>query len=119
MKALQEALAKFGRPEIFNTDQGSQFSSDDWIKVLVVACVAIGMNHNGRRIDNAFIERLWRCVRYEEVYQHAYSNGTEARTALTRYFSSYNARRSHHALEYRRPDDVYFESLANSTPIAA
>jgi putative transposase len=119
IEALQEALAKFGAPEIFNTDQGSQFTSDEWIKVLTDAGVAISMDGKGRWIDNVFIERLWRSVKYEEVYLHGYTNGTEARTALTRYFSFYNARRSHQALEYRTPDEVYFDALAASTPIAA
>jgi putative transposase len=119
VEALQEALAKYGAPEIFNTDQGSQFTSDEWIKVLKDAGVAISMDGKGRWIDNVFIERLWRSVKYEEVYLHGYTNGTEARTALTRYFSFYNARRSHQALEYRTPDEVYFDALAASTPIAA
>ncbi len=91
VEALQEALAKFGRPEIFNTDQGSQFTSDEWIHVLKDAGVAISMDGKGRWIDNVFIERLWRSVKYEEVYLHAYTNGTEARTALTRYFSFYKS----------------------------
>jgi putative transposase len=119
VEALQEALAKFDAPEIFNTDQGSQFTSDEWIKVLDDAGVAISMDGKGRWIDNVFIERLWRSVKYEEVYLHGYTNGTEARTALTRYFSFYNARRSHQALEYRTPDEVYFEALAATTPMAA
>jgi putative transposase len=119
VEALEEALAKFGAPEIFNTDQGSQFTSEEWIKVLDDAGVAISMDGKGRWIDNVFIERLWRSVKYEEVYLHGYTNGTEARTSLTRYFSFYNARRSHQALEYRTPDEVYFEALAASTPMAA
>ena len=119
VEALQEALAKFGRPELFNTDQGAQFTGDDWIKVLQDAKVAISMDGKGRWIDNVFIERLWRSVKYEEVYLHAYTNGTEARTALTRYFSFYNARRSHQSLEYRTPDEVYFDGLAAATPSAA
>lgn len=119
VEALQEALAKFGTPEIFNTDQGSQFTSAEWTDVLDEARVAISMDGKGRWIDNVFIERLWRSVKYEEVYLHGYANGTEARTALTRYFSFYNARRSHQALEYRTPDEVYFEALAVSTPMAA
>jgi putative transposase len=119
VEALQEALAKFGAPEIFNTDQGSQFTSDEWIKVLDDAGVAISMDGKGRWIDNVFIERLWRSVKYEEVYLHGYTNGTEARTSLTKYFSFYNARRSHQALEYRTPDEAYFEALAATTPMAA
>jgi putative transposase len=119
IEALEEALAKFGAPDIFNTDQGSQFTSDEWIKVLDDAGVAISMDGKGRWIDNVFIERLWRSVKYEEVYLHGYANGTEARTSLTRYFSFYNARRSHQALEYRTPDEVYFNALAASTRMAA
>ena len=83
-------MARFGRPEIFNTDQGSQFTSEEWTSTLTEAGVAISMDGKGRWIDNVFIERLWRSVKYEEVYLHAYSNGTEAREALTRYFSFYN-----------------------------
>jgi putative transposase len=108
VEALQEAMARFGRPEIFNTDQGSQFTSEDFTTPLKQAGVAISMDGKGRWIDNVFIERLWRSVKYEEVYLHAYSNGTEAREGLTRYFSFYNARRSHQALGYQRPDEVYF-----------
>jgi putative transposase len=119
VEALEEALAKFGAPEIFNTDQGSQFTSDEWIKVLDDAGVAVSMDGKGRWIDNVFIERLWRSVKYEEVYLHGYTNGTQARTSLTKYFSFYNARRSHQALEYRTPDEVYFEALAASTSMAA
>jgi putative transposase len=119
VEALEEALAKFGRPEIFNTDQGSQFTSDDWANTLKDAGVAISMDGKGRWIDNVFIERLWRSVKYEEVYLHAYTNGTEARAGLTRYFSFYNARRSHQSLDYRTPDDLYLGGLAASTPRAA
>jgi transposase-like protein len=119
VEALEEAISRFGVPEIFNTDQGSQFTSDEWIKVLDDAGVAISMDGKGRWIDNVFIERLWRSVKYEEVYLHGYANGTEARTSLTRYFSFYNARRSHQALEYRTPDEVYFNALAASTRMAA
>jgi putative transposase len=119
VEALKEALAKFGPPEIFNTDQGAQFTSDEWIKVLDDAGIAISMDGKGRWIDNVFIERLWRSVKYEEVYLHGYANGTEARTALTRYFGFYNARRIHQALDYQTPDAVYFEALACTTSMAA
>jgi putative transposase len=119
VEALDEALSKFGRPEIFNTDQGSQFTSDEWIQRLKDAGVAISMDGKGRWIDNVFIERLWRSVKYEEVYLHAYATGTEARTALTRYFSFYNARRSHQALDYRTPDEVYFGALGDTIAAAA
>ena len=119
VEALEEALSKFTRPEIFNTDQGSQFTGEEWIKTLKDAGVAISMDGKGRWIDNVFIERLWRSVKYEEVYLHAYTNGTEARTALTRYFRFYNAVRSHQSLEYRTPDEMYFDELAASTAVAA
>jgi putative transposase len=119
VEALEEAMAKFGRPEIFNTDQGSQFTSDEWIKVLKDAGIAISMDGKGRWIDNVFIERLWRSVKYEEVYLHAYANGTEARAALTRYFRLYNAVRLHQCLDYRTPDEVYFDALAETIPAAA
>ena len=117
--ALEEAIARFGAPEIFNTDQGSQFTSDDWIKVLKQSNVAISMDGKGRWIDNVFIERLWRSVKYEEVYLHAYDNGSEARAGLTKYFSFYNTRRSHQGLDYRTPDEVYFTALAATVAQAA
>jgi putative transposase len=114
LEALEEALAKYGKPEIFNTDQGSQFTSEDWTNKLKAAGIAISMDGKGRWIDNVFIERLWRSVKYEEVYLHAYDNGTEARRALANYFRFYNERRSHQALDYRTPDEVYFGALVIS-----
>lgn len=117
LEALEEALEKFGKPEIFNTDQGSQFTGEEWTSRLKEAGVAISMDGKGRWIDNVFIERLWRSVKYEEVYLHAYANGTEARRALTSYFSFYNERRSHQSLDYRTPDEVYFGTLL--TAVAA
>ena len=119
VEALEEALAKFGKPEIFNTDQGSQFTSEEWLAPLKAAGVAISMDGKGRWIDNVFIERLWRSVKYEEIYLHAYTNGTEARTALTRYFRFYNAVRSHQSHDYQTPDEMYFGELAASTPLVA
>ncbi len=119
VEALEEAMRKFGRPEIFNTDQGSQFTSEDWITPLKAAGVAISMDGKGRWIDNVFIERLWRSVKYEEVYLRAYANGTEARESLQKYFSFYNARRLHENLNYATPDEVYFDALATSTRAAA
>jgi putative transposase len=119
VEALEEATSKFGRPEIFNTDQGSQFTCDEWIKVLKDAGIAISMDGKGRWIDNVFIERLWRSVKYEEVYLHACANGTEARAALTRYFRLDNAVRLHQCLDYRTPDEVYFGALAEPLPAVA
>jgi putative transposase len=108
MEALEEALATHGKPEIFNTDQGSQFTSDDWIGTLRAADVAISMDGKGRWIDNVFIERLWRSVKYENVYLKAYETGAELRRGLAEYFKFYNAERAHQSLDYRRPDDVYY-----------
>jgi putative transposase len=119
LEALEEAISKFGVPEIFNTDQGSQFTSEEWINVLKGAGVAISMDGKGRWIDNVSIEQLWRSVKYEEVYLRAYANATEARTSLTRYFRTYNSVRSHQSLEYRTPDEVYFGKLTAATPVAA
>ena len=109
MEALQAALATHGRPEIFNTDQGSQFTSDDWTNELKAAGVAISMDGKGRWIDNVFIERLWRSVKYENVYLKAYETGSALRQGLAEYFEFYNAERTHQALDYRRPDDVYYD----------
>ena len=119
VEALKEAMDRFGTPKILNTDQGAQFTSEEWIGVLDAAKVAVSMDGKGRWIDNVFIERLWRSVKYEEVYLHGYANGTEARMALTRYFGFYNARRSHQSLDYRTPDEIYFAALAASTAKAA
>ena len=119
VEALEEALTKYGRPEIFNTDQGSQFTSKEWTDVLNAAEVKISMDGKGRWIDNVFIERLWRSVKYEDVYLRAYENGSEARAGLSRYFTFYNARRSHQTFDYLTPDDVYFAGLATPTAVAA
>jgi putative transposase len=108
MAALQEALARFGVPQICNTDEGSHFTSEDWLKVLKATGCQISMDGKGRWIDNVFIERLWRSVKYEEVYLHAYRDGREAQQRLQIYFDTYNSRRLHQALDYRTPDEVYF-----------
>jgi len=104
---------------ISNTDQGSQFTDEEWIGTLKAAGVAISMDGKGRWIDNVFIERLWRSVKYEDVYLRAYANGTEARQSLTRYFSFYNSKRLHENLDYATPDEVYFSGLATVTAAAA
>ena len=108
VEALEEALRKFGKPEIFNTDQGAQFTSEEWIGVLEKANVKISMDGKGRWIDNVFIERLWRTVKYEEVYLHAYRNGREAQQQLSAFFDFYNTGRIHQALDYRTPDELYY-----------
>ena len=108
VEALEEALARHGKPEVFNTDQGSQFTCKDWTDVLDGAAVQISMDGKGRWIDNVFIERLWRSVKYENIYLKAYESGSALRRGLAEYFEFYNAERTHQALDYRRPDDVYY-----------
>jgi putative transposase len=109
VEALQEALEKYGKPEIFNTDQGSQFTSKEWIDTLKAASgVQISMDGKGRWIDNVFIERLWRSVKYENIYLRAYEDGTQLRRGLAEYFEFYNTQRTHQALDYQTPDDVYY-----------
>ena len=116
VEALEEALARFGAPEIFNTDQGAQFTSEAFTSVLRAHDVAISMDGRGRWLDNVFVERLWRSVKYEDVYLRAYETPKELRAGLTRYFAFYNARRRHSALDRRTPDAVYH---AQVTPAVA
>ena len=111
IEALEEALARHGKPEIFNTDQGSQFSSTDFTKVLKTAEVAISMDGKGAWRDNVFVERLWRSVKYEEVYLRAYDTVAEARASIGRYLSFYNSRRPHSSLDRQTPDQAYFTRL--------
>ncbi len=110
LEALQEAIARFGRPQMFNTDQGSQFTADVFTGELHANGIRISMDGKGRWIDNVFVERLWRSVKYEEIYLHAYETPQEVNAALSRYFIFYNARRPHQALDQNTPDAVYFES---------
>ena len=107
IEALEEALKQFGRPEIFNTDQGSQFTSPRFTGVLQEAGVRISMGGRGRWMDNVFIERLWRSLKYECVYLHAFETGSELRAGLSRWITYYNARRPHSALAGRTPDEAY------------
>ena len=115
VEALKEALARYGAPEIFNTDQGAQFTSEAFTDVLKAHGVAISMDGKGRWIDNVFIERLWRSVKYEDIYLRAYETPAALRAGLTRYFDFYNTRRRHTALDRRTPDAVYFEQVAVNT----
>ena len=108
VEALEEALTRYGTPEIFNTDQGSQFTAEDFTKVLLAKGVRVSMDGKGRWIDNVFVERLWRSVKYEDIYLHAYESVRELKSALARYFEFYNVRRPHQSLEYRTPDEMYF-----------
>jgi len=111
LEALHEALAIYGPPEIFNTDQGSQFTSDAFTGLLRDHDVRISMDGKGRWIDNVFIERLWWSVKYEEVYAKAYGSLTEARRELSNYFEFYNRRRRHKSLGRKTPDSVYRAAL--------
>jgi len=108
IEALQEALAKHGKPEIFNSDQGSQFTSADFTSVLLKNGIAISMDGKGSWRDNVFIERLWRSVKWEEVYLRAYDTVSEARTSIGSYLSFYNSGRPHSSLNRQTPDQVYF-----------
>jgi len=114
VEALEEAILKYGKPEIMNTDQGSQFTSAAFVSVLQQNGVRISMDGKGCWRDNIFVERLWRTVKYEEVYLHAYDSVSDAKDALKRYFAFYNQRRPHSALDGRTPDMAYFnQSLQN------
>jgi putative transposase len=110
VEALEEAMAKHGTPEIFNTDQGSQFTGIDFTRVLLDAKIAISMDGKGSWRDNVFVERLWRSVKYEEVYLRAYGGVMEARASIARYLAFYNERRPHSSLDARTPDEAYFPS---------
>jgi putative transposase len=106
--ALEEALARYGRPEIFNTDQGSQFTSADFTGVLLREGIAVSMDGKGRFMDNIFIERLWRSLKYEEVFIKSDATATEARSSIGNYIILYNSERIHQTLDYRTPDEVFF-----------
>ena len=108
VEALEEALARHGTPEIFNTDQGSQFTSADFTGVLLGKGIAISMDGKGAWRDNVFVERLWRTIKYEEVYLHAYDTVSDARRSLGRYIAFYNSRRPHSSLDRQPPDRAYF-----------
>jgi putative transposase len=110
-EALEEAINKYGTPDIFNTDQGSQFTSDAFIGILESHDIDISMDGKDRWMDNVFIERLWWSVKYQDVYLKAYSSIAEARQGLREYFEFYNSRRRHQSLDRRTPDDVYWSTL--------
>jgi putative transposase len=107
VEALEEAIAQYGRPEIFNTDQGSQFTSEDFTRVLKDHDVKISMDGKGRWVDNVFVERLWKSVKYEHVYLHAYESVSEAKQQLASYFEFYNTARPHSSLGGQTPDIAY------------
>jgi len=111
VEALEEALARHGKPDVFNTDQGSQFTGQDFTGVLLKAGVAISMDGKGAWRDNVFVERLWRSIKYEEIYLRAYDTVGEARASISRYLAFYNGRRPHSSLDRRTPDQAYFDRL--------
>jgi putative transposase len=108
--ALETALRKYGKPEIFNTDQGSQFTSEAFTSMLKENDIRISMDGKGRWVDNVFVERLWRSLKYEEVYLKGYANVTEARKSISAYLDFFNRDRRHQSLDRRTPDQVYYES---------
>ncbi|NVN03882.1 MULTISPECIES: IS3 family transposase [Asaia] len=110
VEALQEALIRYGAPEIFNTDQGSQFTTPRFTDVLEQRQTRISMDGRGRWLDNVFIERLWRSLKYECVYLHAFEIGSELRAGLTAWINHYNGKRSHSALAGRTPDEAYHDA---------
>ena len=115
LEAVQEALEEYGKPEIFNTDQGSQFTSAAFTGLLLENSIAISMDGRGFWRDNVFVERLWRSVKYEEAYLRAYDSVADARACLGRYLTFYNTRRPHSSLDARTPDHAYF----NHVPLLA
>jgi putative transposase len=115
VEALEEALARYGRPEIFNTDQGSQFTGAAFTSVLIDAGVRISMDGRGRWMDNVFIERLWRSLKHEDVYLKGYADGLEARAGIGEWIAFYNERRLHQGLGYRTPMKVFREGSAGGT----
>ena len=112
VEAINEALAAYGEPEIFNSDQGCQFTSRDFTEKLLARSIRISMDGRGRAFDNIFVERLWRSVKYEEVYIKSYENVNECRSSLRTYFEFYNQQRVHQALEYATPAEVYYGQAA-------
>ena len=112
LEAVEDALGRYGTPEIFNTDQGSQFTSSDFVELLKTHGIQQSMDGKGRWVDNVFVERLWKSVKYEEVYLHAYDSVTQAGQGLERYFRFYNERRPHASLDGQTPDQVYFNWLS-------
>jgi putative transposase len=111
VETLEDALARHGKPAIFNTDQGSQFTGEAFTGVLIKRGIVISMDGKGAWRDNVFVERLWRSIKYEEVYLHAYDSVSEARNSIGRYLDFYNGRRPHSSLDGTTPDQAYFALL--------
>ena len=110
--ALEEALAVHGTPGIFNTDQGSQFTSEAFVAVLESRGIQISMDGVKRALDNVFIERTWRSLKYEEIYLNSYGSLVELKTAVDKYFNFFNQERFHQSLEYATPNEVYSRSFS-------
>jgi putative transposase len=115
-EALDEAISRYGRPQIFNTDQGSQFTSDEFTGVLTKHDIKISMDGRGRWMDNVFIERLWRSVKYQDIYLKAYTSIGEVRQGLMTWFDRYDRRR-HQGLDNRTPDEVYWGTLPGARDV--
>lgn len=111
IEAVEDAIDRYGVPEMFNTDQGSQFTSGDFVGLLQQHNIRISMDGKGCWRDNVIVERFWRSIKYEEVYLHAYDSVSAAKAGIARYISFYNSRRPHTALDRQTPDTVYFDSL--------
>ncbi len=118
VEALQEALARYGKPEIFNSDQGCQFTSNAFTRVLKAQAIRISMDGKGRWLDNVFVERLWRSLKYEEVYLKAYDSVTEAASGIGQWIEFFNQRRRHTSLDRHTPDQVYYD-LPSGLPLVA
>ena len=118
LEAVEEAMARHGKPEIFNTDQGSQFTSTAFTGLLITNGIRISMDGKGAWRDNVFVERIWKSVKYEEVYLKAYANVPEARASIRKYLDFYNGRRPHQSLGRQTPDQAYFNAL-QPIPVAA
>jgi putative transposase len=118
IEAVEEAMSRFGKPEIFNTDQGSQFTSREFTGLLIAAGIQISMDGKGAWRDNVFVERIWKSVKYEEVYLRAYASVSDARASIGRYLAFYNGKRPHQSLGRQTPHQAYFNAL-QPIPVAA
>ncbi|MGJ0485188.1 MAG: IS3 family transposase [Methylomicrobium sp.] len=118
VEALEEAIAHYGTPEIFNTDQGCQFTSEAFTSKLKAHQIQISMDGTGRWVDNVFVERLWRSLKYEEIYLKAYETPRQAESEIGKYFRFYNEKRRHQGLERKTPDEVYYADFVNEQQAA-
>lgn len=111
IEALNEAIEIYGVPGIFNTDQGSQFTSEAFTSILLDNGIQISMDGKGRALDNIYVERLWRTLKYEEIYINCYDDIKELKTAVAKYFKFYNTERFHQSLDYETPDEMYYSAF--------